>query len=636
MKDAKRDKVSTGNQIRARGTLLRRAATRPPVLTGVVAVLALAGFGGQHVLARGGSHRPGAPRCVPSRLNASALLPGTQVEVSPLPGSLDASPRTQISFLGAPASAISDVRVSGSATKAHSGRLEPYSQGDGASVVLSKPFREGETVSVRGRVSSGGAVHPFSFSFTVAEHDAIPHAKPSVKPPGKSGEVQTFHSQPGMRPPVVSVTSSSPRQSPGYVFASPYSGPGQDGPIIFDSAGSLVWFHPLPAGTESTNLQVQQYAGKPVLSWWQGYIPPQGFGEGEEIVADASYRTLFHVHAGNGYPADLHDFHLTANNTALLTVFNPIRCNLSSVKGPGNGAVTDAVFEEVDLATRLVRREWHSVDHVALSQSYSSASSSTTEWPFDYFHINSIQWRADGSLLVSARNTWALYVLNPSTGQVTEQIGGKHGSYKLGSGTSTAYQHDARELPNGELSVFDNGGVPMVHSQSRGIIVAVNPGSKTDTLVAQYEHSAPLKAGSQGNVELMENGDLFLGWGAEPYFSEFTPSGEVLFDAHLPKKTESYRGYRFQWTGTPAAPPSIADSVVHGALTVYASWNGATSVASWRVLGGATSRRLSPIASAAKSGFETAVTTPGAPAYVAVQALDASGAVLGTSDTVRG
>jgi hypothetical protein len=137
-------------------------------------------------------------------------------------------------------------------------------------------------------------------------------------------------------------------------------------------------------------------------------------------------------------------------------------------------------------------------------------------------------------------------------------------------------------------------------------------------------------------MQLMANGDLFLGWGSEPYFSEFTPSGAMVFDAHLPHGTESYRGYRFQWTGTPAAPPSVAATLAHGRLTVYASWNGATNVASWRVLGGATSGSLEPLASAAKSGFETAIAIAGAPAHLAVQALDGSGAVLGTSGTVRG
>ena len=85
------------------------------------------------------------------------------------------------------------------------------------------------------------------------------------------------------------------------MFTAPYSGPGQSGPMIFDDSGNLVWFDPLPAGTEATNLQVQQYEGQPVLTWWQGYIPPQGFGQGEEVIADASYRQIGRVHAGNGY-----------------------------------------------------------------------------------------------------------------------------------------------------------------------------------------------------------------------------------------------------------------------------------------------------------------------------------------------
>ncbi len=87
--------------------------------------------------------------------------------------------------------------------------------------------------------------------------------------------------------------------------------------MIFDQAGNLVWFHPLPAGTAAaTNLQVQQLGGQPVLTWWQGYIPPQGFGEGEEIIDNAAYQQIGRVHAGNGYKADLHDFHITQQGTA--------------------------------------------------------------------------------------------------------------------------------------------------------------------------------------------------------------------------------------------------------------------------------------------------------------------------------
>ncbi len=125
-----------------------------------------------------------------------------------------------------------------------------------------------------------------------------------------------------------------------------------------------MWFDPLAGEAAATNLQVQSYDGHPVLTWWQGYIPPQGFGQGEEMIYSSSYQQIGRVHAGNGYKADLHDFHITPQGTALLSVFDPIDCNLSAVGGPSGGAVTDSVFQEIDLATGLVRREWHSLDHV--------------------------------------------------------------------------------------------------------------------------------------------------------------------------------------------------------------------------------------------------------------------------------
>jgi hypothetical protein len=385
---------------------------------------------------------------------------------------------------------------------------------------------------------------------------------------------------------------------------------------------------------------VQQLDGKPVLTWWQGYIPPQGFGEGEEVILNSDYQLLGRVYAGNGFKADLHDFHITPQDTAVLTVFDPIDCDLSSVGGPHGGAVTDSIFQEIDLRTGLVRREWHSLDHVPLSDSYSTATTTSTAWPFDFFHLNSIDQLADGSTLISARNTSTLYELNTLTGQVLLRIGGKHSDIKLPPGAATAFQHDATMQENGTISVFDNGGVPKVHSQSRGLVLAVNSQSKTETVAAQYEHSPGLSSGSQGNIQELAGGDVFVGWGAEPYFSEFSPTGQLVLDGHMHGSYQSYRTYRFPWTGTPQSAPAIAAGAGgRGSDTVYASWNGATQVASWRVLAGRSPQQLAPVSAAPRSGFETAIATPGGvgpTTYVAVQALEASGAVLGTSRTIKG
>jgi len=604
----------------------------------VLASMGTLAFAAKRIVAENAAFSaPAAPRCAPTHLNRSALLPGTHIAVSPLPDSYDASARTQISLLGAPASALSRISVSGSHSGSHSGRLVGYSQGDGASFVMSRPFSSGETVTVHGRVRTSAGTRPFGYQFVVAHQDVLPY-KPSAKPARNYNQEQHFHSVPAVQPPVLVVSARSPQTAPGYIFAAPYSGPGPNGLEIFSETGELIWFDPLPGETAAANLQVQQLGGKPVLTWWQGYIPPQGFGMGEEMIYSTAYTQIGRVHAGNGYKADLHDFHISPQGTALLTVFNPIDCDLSQIGGPSGSAVTDSVFQELDLGTGLVRREWHSLDHLPLTDSYSSPEGTSSEWPYDYFHINSIDQLADGTTLISARNTWALYRLGTTSGQVQLRAGGRHSEVKLLNGAATAYQHDATTLSNGTISIFDNGAVPKVHPQSRAIVVSIDPHARTDTLLARYEHARGLSSGSQGNVQMLAVGNLFIGWGSEPYFSEYSSSGQQLYDAHWHGSYESYRAYRFPWTGTPASPPAIAVSGgSRGApVTVYASWNGATEVASWRVLAGPSSSQLQPVAGAPKNGFETAIATPAPEPYIAVQALNAAGAVLGTSRTIKG
>ena len=586
------------------------------------------------IAANAGYSSSSGPHCQPATLNRSAVLPGTSISVSPLPDSLDASPRTQIGLLGEPVGALSHVSVNGSHTGVHAGRLVGYSQHDGASFVPTRPFSPRETVTVRGRVTQAGRTVPFAYRFTVAELDPIPHQPSAAPPKAGPGQVQSFHSSPGLHPPTVDVTHASAQATPGYIFAAPYSGPAQTGPMIFDQTGQLIWTDPLPLGTFATDLQVQTYEGQPALSWWQGYIPPNGFGEGEEIIANSHYQQIAHIHAGNGYQADLHDFHLEPNNTALLTIFDPIHCDLSLIGGPRNGDVTDAIFQELDLKTHLVRREWHSLDHSAISESYASPQKAEAKWPYDYFHINSVSTDPDGSTLISARNTWGVYKLNTQTGQIMWTLGGKHSSFHMRPGTVTAYQHDAAELPDGTITILDNGGVPKVHPQSRAIEISLNMQTETATLVREYEHSPPLSNGSQANFQTLPDGDAFIGW-EQPYFSEYSPKGQVLFDAHMPQPTESYRAYKFEWAATPAYPPSVAAESHSGGLTVYASWNGATEVAQWRVLAGASPQQLTPVASATRSGFETTITTPSQEAYLAVQALNGAGEVIGTSPTIK-
>jgi len=591
-----------------------------------------------------------SPSCEPPVLNVSAALAGARVTVSPGPGVRDASTTVQISFLGVAAGELSRVVVKGAHSGAHAGHLLAYSQGDGASFVPERPFDPGELVTVHAVLSEAGKSTPFAWSFTVAvpddpgSADVTESTSPSSAPAPAPKEYQSFHSRPELRPPDVTVSAKAQSATGGDLFLAPYSGIGQYGPMILGEHGELIWFKSLsPAGTRAANLRVQQYEGRPVLTWWQDPLIADGSKTAGEVIANSAYQTVAVVRAGNGYQPDLHEFQITPQGTAWITVYDAIDCNLASVGGPKDGAIADTLLQEIDLKTGLVMYEWHSLDHVPLANSYASAASASKGEPFDYFHINSIDTELNGDLLVDSRNTWAAYDVDPKTGQVRWQLGGKHSSFKLGPGAATAWQHDARQQPDGAITFFDNGAFPAVHPQSRAIELALDPATMTATLVRSYEHQNPLVAGSQGNVQTLANGDWMVGWGQAGYLSEVNPAGQVLFNAHLPPDWESYRTFALPWSGQPAEPPRLAvvassSGGSAGGATVYASWNGATELTSWRVLAGSSPSALAPVGSAAKAGFETAIPLSGAAAgrYFAVQALSASGAVLGTSHTIEG
>ncbi len=586
--------------------------------------------------ANGGYNDPPSVSCAPPSLNTSAALAGGLVTVSPAPQSRDASADAQISFLGVPAGDLSNVTVTGSRSGAHAGQLAPYSQGDGASFLPAKPFNEEELVSVRATLNQEGRQTPFSWSFTVSSADTAHVAGAGTPiPPSKSSYYQHFASRPDLQPPVVTVTADSPSSGPGELFLAPYSGPGQYGPMILSEHGQLIWFKPLPGRDRAADLRVQSYEGKPVLTWWQDPLLIDGKSTAGIVIDNSSYEQIATVGAGNGYQADLHEFQITPQGTALITIYNAIKCDLASIEGPKNGGLVDAITQEIDLKTGLVMFEWHSLDHVALTDSYSSARPTSLKTPFDFFHINSVDVEPDGNLLIDARDTWALYDVNAKTGQVVWTLGGKHSSFTMGPGTKTAFQHDARRQPNGEITFFDNGANPAVHPQSRAIEERLDMQNMTVTLTHRYEHNPSLLAGSQGNMQALSNENWMVGWGEVPYFTEFSHSGAVLFDANLPNGYENYRAFRFPWSGQPHSRPAVVVKAQGHHQVIDVSWNGATQVADWRVLAGSSTQSLKPLVTVSRAGFETTVPISGSARYVLVQALDSGGAVIGASPTLK-
>ena len=558
---------------------------------------------------------------------AVAAAASNAVTVSPLPGAPDVSPQTQISFLGAKGMKVLSVHAVGSKSGYHPGRIEAYSTGTGESFLPTRRFTAGETVAVNARVRIG--THEESVGTTFKVEPEVPEpTTPFPAHPSDAAEIQHFHSAPGVTPSTVEVLTPASSEVPsGDFFLDPYQGTGSPGPMIVSRTGRLIWFHSLPRGYYSTNFHVQTYDGQQVLTFWQGRILKLGFGQGEDEIYNSSYEKIGTVKAGNGYHADLHEFRITPEGTAWIDAFVPDRENLSAEHGASDGVVNDSVIQEIDVKTGLVMWEWDALGHIPLSDSKSKPSETT--YPWDAYHINSIDPRGGDELLISARNTWTLYDLNIHTGAFDWRFGdGDSSSFTLGEGVKFYYQHDAEWEPGGDISVFDNGSSPKVQSESAGLLLHVEEGRHQVSLAKRFVNpQRPLLASSQGNVLRLTGEDWVVGFGELPDFMVFNAKGSVIFDATLGQNVQDFRTYFAEWKGTPKQPPAIA---VEGG-TVYASWNGATEVASWRVLAGSSKSSLAPIATAQASGFETAIPASGASGYVEVQALSASGQVLGTS-----
>jgi hypothetical protein len=562
-------------------------------------------------------------------LAAVALLAGPpaaaaeSVVAFPSPGDEAASPHTEISFRGTTRGRIGAVRVRGSSSGRHGGRLRRHSDGAGVSFVPDRPFRSGERVRVRTfRSILGTGDGDFSFRIAHVPRRVGP-LQIQIPPNTNPDVVDRYRSRRDLAPARVNVSVRRAGTAPGLIFLAPKKGPGQSGPLIVDESGAPVWFKPMPGKIKAADFRVQRYRGERVLTWWQGKILG-GEGRGEMVIYDKRYRRVARVRAGNGYAADLHEFEITPEGTALLMIYAPVRRDLRALGGSRRALVTDNIVQEIDISTGRVLFEWHSLDHVGVRDSrFPRPDKRLTPW--DYFHANSLTRDADGNLLFNARHTWALYKLHRTEGRIIWQLGGPHSDFPISSDVRFAWQHDARRAADGTITFFDNEAQPPVRDASRALALSVDEQARTVSVQRAIEHPDGLLAASQGNHQTLPNGNVFVGWGSLGAFSEFAPDGRLLLDGRVPRSSDTYRAFKGRWVGRPPRRPAAAASRDGRDVTVWASWNGATEVDRWEVLAGSSRGSLEPVGSESRAGFETRIEVRTGKRLVAVRALDADG-----------
>ncbi|MCW4465713.1 arylsulfotransferase family protein [Glutamicibacter sp. MNS18] len=474
----------------------------------------------------------------------------------------------------------------------------------------------------------------------------------------------SFVSHPDFAPPPMDITPG-PAWRPDYeestdlLFLTPIfeTDTPSSGAMIFDSRGELVWMVPSDPADPTDNyfdLRVQQYRGEDVLTVYRG-TRSGGRGNGEILILDQSYEPVASVTtAGSLGPdkADFHDSTITADDTMLIASYAPVPADLSALGGPEEGMIKDAVIQEIDIATGEVIFEWSATEHIPLTQTLldfdvernaqtdDEEELGTEGKPFDYFHINSMTEDHEGTILVSARHTSAVYRLDRVTGEVIWTLGGSASDFDLDEDAVFAWQHDAQRAPDGTLTLLDNHARGTDdQGASRALRLALDEQAMTASVVTEYHPLRERSSGSMANAQELANGNMLIGWGSQSHYSEHEPGGEVIYDVchgescypdNVHGRGTSYRAYKAHWQGQPSGPPRVVVNQTEDEQVAYVSWNGATHVAQWRLIAGADEATAIPQARVEAETFETAFTVPGNAQYVGIQALDAEGRVLAT------
>ena len=478
----------------------------------------------------------------------------------------------------------------------------------------------------------------------------------------------SFWSAPTLHPPRIHADShaAGAKLAPGYFMLANTKDlaikermAGQGGPLILDSNLQPVWFDPVPLklsgqgtsllGANATfNLRAQKYRGQPVLTWWEGTVGSTGATlAGQDMMVDQHYQPVGKPLVAQGptgctgtgcWVVSQHEF-LIQGHDAWVTAYRNIPMDLRKYGGPANGTLLDTAVQEYDLTSGQQLFNWDALDHIPLSQSHSKP---LTSGVWDAYHENSVNL-SNGTFVVSMRNMWSAYDVSEATGKIVWTLSGdpKLSSFKVPASGQFQWQHDVELHPGGLVTVFDDHCCNVVGAgklappsgpASHGLLLKLNLAKHTAALVARYIRNNNSYTPFLGNTQLISGGDVVVGWGNVPNFTEFTKSGKVLLDAVIPNPDMSYRTYLENWVGLPAKPPNGAVRKSGGKIIVYASWNGATRVVAWRVLAGASASHLTvAVSRAARTGFETAIPVSGSHKFFKLQAFASRGRLIGTS-----
>lgn len=416
-------------------------------------------------------------------------------------------------------------------------------------------------------------------------------------------------------------------QREGYLFIAPinFGNCSKDNYLlILDGKGELVYYKALPDCQFVTDFKPQPDG---TLSYWTGYQLIPGVFYGELVRMDNTYRQVSIITETN-LLLDGHEYLVMPNGHQMVMYGKvvPVQREASTIPSIPARMVA-IILRELDQEGNTVW-QWNSEDYIPLDD---ADDLYLAEELSDYMHTNAIDIDTDGNVLISSRHLNEITKINKATGEIVWRMGGKRNQFTLTNDTRWfSHQHDIRRLPNGNISLFDNGN-NLLPAYSRYVEYAVDETSKTMTKTWEIRHSPDVYGMAMGNAQRLANGNVLIGWGASsaPAVTEYDESKTAVFELNLPAGKFNYRAYGASWTGQPALKPTAV--ITDGAL--HYSWNGSTEVSGYRIYAGsAAADRL--LEEKAKTGFEDSTPLRSSLCVYRVAFLDRKADVLAMSDNV--
>lgn len=486
-----------------------------------------------------------------------------------------------------------------------------------------------------------------------------------------------YKSRPDLAPPVLNITIPATNETAnGLIFYTPESiyaddtghGPAQSGPYIFTEKGELVWSGFSYIGPRSENFQVHTYRGQQVLSIFEGsHNSPMGHGHGRTTILDNRYRPLQQIKGGGHKLADQHEFLFFDDNSALLTVFDPEIRDLSPYGATSENQqwILDNKIQKVDTDTNRVLWEWSSLDHIDPAgtnltlQSGNAGLGVNSSQVWHYFYMNAFDVDPEtNTYLLSARSMCTIFKMDGNTGNIIWQLGGKHSDFALGDGVDFCWQHDTRmhkkylhhETKGSKeiISFFDNsahenlaGGPDLrTRSYSAGKVVELDTEKHTARLIAEFRAPGDLSVRSQGNLQLLPNGNAFINWGYVGAMSEHKPDGTTIFftgldSGRLGPGSENYRAFKFEWHALPYEEPALVAFKEHNGTALYVSWNGDTETMIWKFYELKGNGERGFLGQSRRTGFETVFQTSRSVAHVMAEAYNVQGERLVSTPVIE-